>query len=69
MCRQICDKDASALKVSSCNEYSATDEDEIMSTHSDLPSGRGFRRNDRFRSSLPVVGTPNKSREQPLGEI
>ena len=33
-----------------------------------VPLPFSFRRGDRLRSSLPVVGATNKSMEQPLGE-
>jgi len=32
-----------------------------------VPLPLSFRRNDRLRASLPVVGATNRSMEQPLG--
>ncbi len=41
-----------------------SDSDEMM----DADDDGGFRRGGRLRSSLPVVRSPNKSTERPLGE-
>ena len=48
------------------------DQEDRLSTQSEAdtsPTGGGFRRGGRLRNSLPVVRSPNRSMERPMGKL
>ena len=50
--------------------YEAVREDDRLSTksESDSPAHSNFIRGGKLRSSLPIVRSPNKSLDKPMGE-